>query len=230
MLLANQFGVALHESIQSEQAVGGLAWTISPFSGEGARGDGFAALSYRLDRGVALRDRSDAYMPMLAAEDYAPLPGTAVQRLVIEIDSGTETQKQLEQRARHWRKKWEQTHWPPATHAVFLWITTGGSARLETIWRAWTHYALLPAFFTTVETLTLGTGGHWHPWNPRRSLPDGRTVWVWRDMYGRPRSLCPWEGDEPTWRFEQPVAVIATSLQASSTAWWAGCEIDYSAY
>ena len=79
-----------------------------------------------------------------------------------------------------------------------------------------------PAFFTTVDTLTLGTGGHWHPWNSRRLLPDGRTVWVWRDMYGRPRSLRPWDGNEPTWRFEQPQTVSAASLRESVERWEQG--------
>ena len=102
---------------------------------------------------------------------------------------------------------------------MFLWITTGGPTRLEAIWRAWTHHALLPAFFTTIDTLTLGTGGHWHPWNPRRLLPDGRTVWVWRDMYGRPRSLRPWDGNEPMWRFEQPQTVSVASLGESVERW-----------
>lgn len=218
ILLANQFGAALHEAIQYEGVVGGMAWTTSPFSGEDARGDGLAAISYRLDGQAALRERLDGYMPMLAAENYEPPPGMAVQRFVIEIDSGTETQKQLEQRARHWRKKWEQTRWPPATHAVFLWITTGGSTRLETIWRSWTYHALLPAFFTTADTLTLGTARQWNPWNPRRTLTDGRTIFVWRDMYGRPRSLCPWDGNEPVWRFEQPVPVTQPSLFVSGNS------------
>ena len=76
--------------------------------------------------------------------------------------------------------------------------------------------ALLPAFFSTVETLSLGTGKLWHPWNPRRLLPDGRTVWVWHDMEGRPRSLRPWDLEEERWRFEQPETVRMRSLQECS--------------
>jgi hypothetical protein len=116
------------------------------------------------------------------------------------------------QRARNWRARWDQTAWLPATHTVFLWITDRGLAHLETIWAAWTQHALLPAFFTTVETLSLGDGERWHPWNPRRQLPDGCGVWVWHDIEGRPRSLRPWDLDEATLRFEQPRLVRARSL------------------
>ena len=121
----------------------------------------------------------------------------------------------VSQRARNWRARWDQTAWPPATHTIFLWITDKGFARLEAIWSAWTHHALLPAFFTTVETLTLGTGSRWQPWNPRRRMPDGRTIWVWHDMYGRPRSLRPWDLEEATLRFEQPVPIRMRSLGKS---------------
>lgn len=87
-----------------------------------------------------------------------PPPGIGVMRLVVEIDSGSEGARQLAQRARNWRARWDQTAWPPTTHTIFLWITDKGFARLEAIWSAWTQHALLPAFFTTVETLSLGTG------------------------------------------------------------------------
>lgn len=90
---------------------------------------------------------------------------------------------QLAQRARTWRARWNQTVWPQATHTILLWNTDKGFARLEAIWSAWTQHALPPAFFTTVETLSLGTGGLWHPWNPRRHLPDSHRVWVWHDMW-----------------------------------------------
>jgi len=40
-------------------------------------------------------------------------------------------------------------------------------------------------------------------------------VWVWHDLYGRPRSLRPWDLDETTLRFEQPVTVLAQSLEES---------------
>jgi len=83
-----------------------------------------------------------------------------------------------------------------ATHTI--WITDKGFARLEAIWSAWTQHALLPAFFTTVETLILGTGRLWHPWNRRWHLLDGCSVWVWHDMYDRPHSLRPWDLEEAT--------------------------------
>lgn len=219
ILLANRFGVSLHNDIQHEALVGGMAWTVAPWSGVHARGDGLAAIAYSLGGQHIDRQRTDAYAPMLAAENFTPAPEIAVQRFVVEIDCGTETYHQLEQRAKQWRKRWDEMRWPPATHAVFLWITTGGSTRLETIWRAWTRNALLPAFFTTVDTLTLGAGYEWHPWNPRRVLPNGQTMWVWRDMYGRARSLCPWEGDEPQLRFEQPKPVTVADLQVSIAPW-----------
>jgi hypothetical protein len=193
LLLANRFGVSLYEDIQSDLGVSGMGWAIRPFSGSDARGDGLAAIGYDLDGLPASRARTDAYAPEYLGADYTPPPGIGIMRLVVEIDSGSEDARQLAQRARNWRARWDQTAWPPATHTVFLWITDCGFARLEAIWSAWTQHALLPAFFTTVETLSLGTGRRWHPWNPRRLMPDGRTVWVWHGMYGRPRSLRPWD-------------------------------------
>jgi hypothetical protein len=189
LLLANRFGAALNPDIQREPGIAGMGWAISPFSGRAARGDGLAALCYSIDNHPVARTRADGYLPACLGADYEPPAGMAVTRLVVEIDRGTEDARQLARRARNWRNLWDQTAWPPSTHTLFLWITDRGTTRLETIWRAWTQYALLPAFFTTVGTLTLGTGGDWLPWNPRRHLPDGRLVWVWRDMYGRPRSL-----------------------------------------
>jgi hypothetical protein len=212
MLLANRFATALYDDLRTEAGVTGIAWTLRPFSGSGARGDGLAAVRYQLDLVPAPLVNHDRTAPELLGPTYTPPAGQSVQRLIIEIDRGTEDTRQLAQRACNWRTRWDSTTWPPATHAVFLWITTGGSARLETIWRAWTQHALLPAFFTTVDTLILGTSGHWHPWNPRRILPNGQTVWVWRDMYGRPRSLRPWDLEEGVLRFEQPVPVLQTSL------------------
>lgn len=212
LLLSNRFGVSLYEDIQSDLGVSGMGWAIRPFSGSDARGDGLAAIGYDLDGLPASRARPDAYAPEYLGADYTPPPGIGIMRLVVEIDSGSEDARQLAQRARNWRARWDQTVWPPATHTIFLWITDKGFARLEAIWSAWTQHALLPAFFTTVETLSLGTGRLWHPWNPRRHLPDGHSVWVWHDMYGRPRSLRPWDLEEATLRFEQPVAVQARSL------------------
>lgn len=219
LFLANRFGASLSEDIETEPGVGGMAWVMRPFSGDAARGDGLAAILYDLENLPVQRLAPDLYAPQILDAAYIPPEGNAVQRFIVEIDRGTENARQLAQRARNWRARWERTAWPPATHAVFLWITTEGWARLETIWRAWTQHALLPAFFTTVATLTLGTGGHWNPWSPRRVLPDGRAVWVWRDMEGRPRSLRPWDLEEARLRFEQPGPVSLASLQAGSEAW-----------
>ncbi|MBP1466285.1 hypothetical protein EYB53_011265 [Candidatus Chloroploca sp. M-50] len=219
LLLANQFGVALHEDIRTDLGISGMGWMIRPFSGSDARGDGIAAIGYDLDGLPAQRTWPVTYAPEYLGADYTPPPGFGIMRLVVEIDSGSEDARQLAQRARNWRTRWDQTTWPPATHTIFLWITDQGWLRLETIWSAWTQHALLPAFFTTVETLTLGTGTHWHPWNPRRYLPDGRSVWVWHDMEGRPRSLRPWDLEEGVVRFEQPRPVSRTRFQVDSPAW-----------
>lgn len=215
LLLANRFGVSLYEDIQRDLGVSGMGWAIRPFSGSDARGDGLAAIGYDLDGLPASRARPDAYAPEYLGADYTPPEGYAVQRFIVEIDCGTENRQQLRARATNWRSRWEQIEWPPATHAVFLWITTKGWTRVEDIWSAWAQYALLPAFFTTVETLTLGTGGRWQPWNPRRVLPDGREVWVWRDLSGRPRSLRPWDLEEAMLRFEQPEAFALSNFEGS---------------
>lgn len=34
------------------------------------------------------------------------------------------------------------------------------------------------------------------------ALRTGRYRWLWRDLYGRPGSLKPWEMNEPLWRSE----------------------------
>lgn len=215
ILLANRVGVALSEDIRSDLGVSGMGWAIQPFSGSEARSDGVAALSYDLDGLPTSRRRPDAYAPECLGAEYVPPPGIGMVRLVVEIDSGSEDARQLAHRARSWRARWDRTTWPPSTHTIFLWITDKGFTRLETIWSAWTHHALLPAFFTTIESLSLGTGQCLHPWNPRRRMPDGRSVWVWHDMYGRPRSLRPWDLEERVLRFERPKPVAWRSLAES---------------
>lgn len=212
LLLTNRFGVSLWNDLHHDVGITGSAWAIRPFTGAAARGDGLCAMQYTLGTALDQSSTSCVRMPELLEQTYTPPRGAAVQRFVIELDSGTEDTKQLVRRAAHWRKLWEQTTWPAATHCVFLWITTGGSARLDAIWRTWTQHALLPAFFTTVETLTFGSERFWYPWNPRRVLPNATTVWVWRDMYGRPRSLRPWDLQEPHLRFEQPQPILFHSL------------------
>jgi|GEM_PF-2880725 len=49
------------------------------------------------------------------------------------------------------------------------------------------------------------------PWNVWH-LSEGRSVWVWHNMYGRPRSLRPWNLAEATLPFEQPEQVRLRSL------------------
>src|SRR5262249_47155265 len=109
LLLANRFGVSLYEDIQNDLGVGGMGWAIRPFRGSAARGAGLAAICYDLDGLPASRARPDAYAPDCLGATYAPLPGFGVMRLVVEIDSGSEDARQLVQRARNWRIRWDQT-------------------------------------------------------------------------------------------------------------------------
>jgi hypothetical protein len=116
-----------------------FAWLAQPFSGSTARPDGVAAIQYRVAAQPDAQGCGRAlWQSKLAAEGYAPPPGEALQRLVVEIDGGSESQRQLIQRARGWRARWEAMPHPPATHTIILWLTTGTIERLNTIWEAWT--------------------------------------------------------------------------------------------
>ena len=155
------------------------------------------------------------------AEGYTPPPGEAFQRLAVEIDSGTESQRQLIQRAKGWRARWEAMPHPPATHTLILWLTTGTIERLNTIWEAWVGHAFLPALFATQSDLAADST-QWRPWEPLR-YEQGRYRWLWRDLYGRPRSLKPWEMNEPLWRNEALQPVTLPSLGVSIAEWDRRC-------
>jgi hypothetical protein len=218
VLLANRLGTSLVVGTQHDPQVTGVAWLAQPFSGNTARPDGVAAIQYRVaaQPGAQGCGRTP-WLPELATEGYAPPPGQALQRLVVEIDSGTESQRQLIQRARGWRARWEVMPHPPATHTIILWLTTGTIERLNTIWEAWIGHAFLPAFFATQRDLAVDTP-QWRPWEPLR-FAQGRYRWLWRDLSGRPRSLKPWEMNEPLWRREALQPVTLPSLEASIAEW-----------
>jgi len=100
-----------------------------------------------------------------------------------------------------------------ASDTHLLWITTGFSEHLNTIWEAWVGPAFLPAFFASQSDLA-ADGAQWRPWEPLRH-EQGSYRWLWRDLYGRPRSLKPWEMNEPLWRTEALRPVSMPSLGAS---------------
>lgn len=211
----NRFGMSLLHNVRHDPRVAGVAWInlASRHAGTAdARSDGMAAIAYQLGHQPAERDREDGYLPELLRADYTPPPGIGLMRLVVEVDHGTESYQRLVERAQRWRATWDRTHWPPNTHALFVWVTTKGFERLNMIWQAWTTYALLPAVFSTEATLTIGDGVWWHPWHPTRALPDGRIIYVWHDSEGRPRSLRPWDGLESILRFTPPNAPPAPTL------------------
>ena len=217
VLLANRLGASLIVGARNDPKATGVAWLTQPFSGSAARPDGIAVMQYRVAEPHVGQECRVPWLPEIAAEGYEPLPGHALQRLVIEIDSGTESQRQLIQRAQGWRTRWEAMPQPPATHTLFLWITTGSIERLNTIWEAWVGHAFLPALFATQSDLA-ADGTQWCPWEPLR-YEQGRYRWLWRDLYGRPRSLRPWEMNEPLWRSEIMQPVTMPSLAASIAEW-----------
>jgi hypothetical protein len=217
VLLANRLGTSLIVGAQHDSQVTGVAWLAQPFSGSTARPDGVAAIQYRVAPQPVVEVQGAPWLPELAAEDYAPLSGEALQRLVVEIDSGTESLRQLIQRAKGWRARWEAMPHSPANHTLILWLTTGTIERLNTIWEAWIGHAFLPAFFATQSDLAADTP-QWRPWEPLR-YEQGRYRWLWRDLYGRPRSLKPWEMNEPLWRSEIMQPVTMPSLAASIAEW-----------
>ncbi len=221
VLLTNRVGASLFAGARHDGQVSGVAWRVRPFSGAIARPDGVAVVQYRVSAQAAGGEQLAPWLPELVADGYVPPPGHAVQRLNIEIDRGTESQRQLIQRAQGWRAHWEATPQPAATHTLFLWITTGCSERLNTIWTAWVGHAFLPALFTTVRDLA-ADGTQWHPWEPLRFMQE-RYRWIWRDLYGRPRSLKPWEMNEPRWRAAALHPVTLPSLTASIAAWDQAC-------
>ena len=217
LLLTNRLGTSLSVGAQNDPRVTGVAWLTQPFSGSTVRPDGVAAIQYRVAAEPSAQGGGAPWLPEIAAEGYAPPPGDALQRLVVEIDSGTESQRQLIQRAKSWRARWEAMPQPLATHTIILWLTTGTIERLNTIWEAWVGHAFLPAFFATQGDLAADSP-QWRPWEPLR-FEKGRYRWLWRDFYGRPRSVKPWEMNEPLWRSEALQPVTMPSLAASIAEW-----------
>ncbi len=221
VLLANRLGTSLIIGAQHDPQVTGVTWLTQPFNGSTARPDGVAAIQYRVAAQLTAQGVCAPWLPQLVTEGYTPPPGEALQRLAIEIDSGTESQRQLIQRAKGWRARWEAMPHLPTTHTLILWLTTGTIERLNTIWEAWIGHAFLPAFFATQSDLD-ADAPQWRPWEPLR-FAQGRYHWLWRDLYGRPRSLKPWEMNEPLWRSEALQSVTLPSLGVSIAEWERVC-------
>jgi hypothetical protein len=217
----NAIGAQLVSALRREPWVAGVSWFVRPFSGGPARADGVAAALYRPDGACAEVRAHAGSMPELGAEAYAPPAGYALQRLVLEYDLETESQQQLIERARRWRAVWDATEQPERTHTIFLWVTSGGMARLERIWTAWVEEAGLPACFSTSDLLW--EGERWHGWSGLRYRADGTCTWVWRDSRGRPRSLNPLAMHEPAWRSVPPQVLTNNSLQEGIATWDRQC-------
>lgn len=150
VLLANRLGTSLIVGTQNDPQVTGVAWLAQPFSGNTARPDGVAAIQYHVAAQPGAQGYGHApWLPKLATEGYIPPPGEALQHLVVEIDSGSESQRHLIQRTRGWCIRSEAIAHPPATHTLILWLTTGTIERLNTVWEACIGHAFLLAFFAT---------------------------------------------------------------------------------
>jgi hypothetical protein len=217
MVVANRIGVGTITASRHDPRVTAVHWNAQPFRGDLVRADGIAYVQYTTISQAVTQWSIASWLPELANTSYVPPAGQSLQRLVIEIDNTTQTQRQLAERAKRWRAYWESTPCFAASDTVFLWITTGSQARLNTIWEAWIGHAFLPAFFTTMHEFAVD-GQYWQPWEPLRS-EQGRYRWIWRDLYGRPRSLKPWEMNEPVWRSESMRPVTMPSWSSSVRAW-----------
>jgi hypothetical protein len=82
----------------------------------------------------------------------------------------------------------------------------GGAERVQSIWHAWLTEAACPLLITSMGELT--TTGALHPWHA-----------LWRDEHGRPRSLNPYAGQEPRWRYEPSPPPAYTRLEQAIRAW-----------
>jgi hypothetical protein len=158
--------------------------------------------------GAALRAADALEVLQLADIDAQVAAGQMAMQLFLEIDLGTESSEQLERRAARWgaalraqRAHLETRCWP-----YVVWVTDGGWERAQTIWRAWLRKAALPLFVTTSSALRIAD--RWRPWHA-----------VWRDEHGRPRTLNPFGGQEPLWRFQASPAPSSLSLEQAIAAW-----------
>lgn len=207
IVLAGQIAVALGLDLCSDARIGGFTWMSAPFSGEGPRADGRGAILYSIDR-RPLRDPTTLDILTLTLPTTAPTRGHFLAWLILEVDLGTETSAQLEVRAERWGEALPQqcAQMPPGCWPYVLWVTSGGWDRANTIWCAWITRAACPLFITTVTALRIGEA--LHPWQA-----------IWRDEHGRSRSLNPFVGQEPIWRFQESASPTATTLNQAIATW-----------
>jgi hypothetical protein len=207
LLLASQFAAGLARDLLPEAGVSHFTWVSTPFSGAGPRPDGCGDLRYSLGR-QSLRGVGSLELLHLAMPDDPPPAGQHSMELILEVDLGTETAEQLEQRARCWgiALRERRAHLAPRCWPYVLWVTDGGWDRANTIWRAWIAQAACPLFITTAAMLTID--GALHPWYA-----------LWRDEHGRPRTLNPYGGQEPAWRFQASPPPEHVTLEQTIRVW-----------
>ena len=207
LLLASQFAVSLAHDLLLETGVSHFTWVSTPFSGAGPRPDGCGGLRYSLAR-QSLREVGSLDLLHLTMPDDPPPAGQRSMELLLEVDLGTETAEQLQQRAKRWATalRDQRAHMAPRCWPYVLWVTSGGWDRANTIWRAWLANAACPLFITTVAMLTINSA--LHPWYA-----------LWRDEHGRPRTLNPYGGQEAVWRFQASPPPEHASLEKAIRAW-----------
>jgi hypothetical protein len=206
LLLASEFAIALGLDLLLEPGVTHFTWVARAFSGAGPRADGYGGVWYQRNRqpppDVSRRDLLDLALPTddLGAQQLA--------WLLLEVDMGTETPAQLEERAARWGRKLREQYprMPPGNWPYVLWVTTGDRDRMQAIWRAWLTAAMCPLLITTVAMLRLGDA--LHPWRG-----------LWRDEHGRPRYLNPFAGQEPAWRYQESPPPTCATLEQAIRAW-----------
>jgi hypothetical protein len=207
LLLANQLGAGLALDLIPVAAVAQLSWRCDPFRGSGARSDALCGLYYDLER----RPLRTAGSSILTLVPDHPLPeaGHALDLLYIEVDSGSETSRQLAERAERWRATHAERYatlpdncWPSV-----LWVIDGGPQRMATVWQSWLRHARAPLLITMTRSLTFGDT--FHPWYA-----------TWWDEHGRERTLNPWLGNEMAWRLggSAPPDTQRTLMEAQEAA------------
>jgi hypothetical protein len=204
---ASRFAVSLALDIRATPGVIDFSWQSDPFSGEGVRADGSGALHYHINpQSVPLTTDPNELLWLHPAK--RPVAGQALDWLLLEVDSGTESGPQLARRCAAWGEELRRQYAaaPPGCWPTVLWVVTGGAERMQSIWRAWLTEAACPLLITSrAELMVTGT---LHPWHA-----------LWRDEHGRPRSLNPYAGQEPIWRYEPSPPPVHTRLDQAIRAW-----------
>jgi hypothetical protein len=149
--IASRFAVSLALDIRVRSGVVGFSWQSDPFSGEGVRADGSGTLHYRVNS-QSLSSTADPNELLWLHLAKQPVPGQALDWLLLEVDSGTESGPQLARRCAAWGEELlrQDAAAPPGCWPMVLWVVMGGAERMQNIWRVWLTEAACPLLITSV--------------------------------------------------------------------------------